>query len=222
MDKEASPSFSILFFERCVKTNFSFQLWSSSPRCIFYWSSWRSGVTKQSTTENFNPWYWDHDKEETGQHLGETHPMSESTGASKIWHESRQLWERGLCLHSFPTNTKEGPPVGAFGTFLPCFTFAWFRRCKIRSQFIKSYLLPILVNEWDTKPTVIKEVNYFISFKVRWYPAVGYNEISWLSNRSWFFLERIKNFRDQKFPVRMDQWPAQNSKHRSSRVSYLL
>ena len=40
-----------------------------------------------------------------------------------------------------------------------------FNSAKYDLKLIKSYLLPILVNERDIEPTVIKKENHFISFK---------------------------------------------------------
>ena len=40
-----------------------------------------------------------------------------------------------------------------------------FNRAKDDINLIKSYLLPILVNERDIEPTVIKKANQFVSFK---------------------------------------------------------
>ena len=47
--------------------------------------------------------------------------------------------------------------------FLPVFGF---NSAKNDLNLIKSYLLPILVNEGDIEPTVIKKTNQFISFKL--------------------------------------------------------
>ena len=40
-----------------------------------------------------------------------------------------------------------------------------FNSAKYDISLIKSYLLPILVNERDIEPTVIKKANHFVSFK---------------------------------------------------------
>ena len=45
---------------------------------------------------------------------------------------------------------------------LPAFGF---NSAKYDNILIKSYLLPILVNEGDIEPTVIKKANQFVSFK---------------------------------------------------------
>ena len=41
-----------------------------------------------------------------------------------------------------------------------------FKSAKCDLNLIKSFLLPILVNERDTEPIVIKKTNQFISFKL--------------------------------------------------------
>ena len=40
-----------------------------------------------------------------------------------------------------------------------------FNSAKYDNNLIKSFLLPILVNDRDIEPTVIKKVNQFVSFK---------------------------------------------------------
>ena len=40
-----------------------------------------------------------------------------------------------------------------------------FNSAKYNLNLIKSYLLPILINEQDIEPTVLKKANQFISFK---------------------------------------------------------
>ena len=40
-----------------------------------------------------------------------------------------------------------------------------FNSAKYDLKLIKSYLLPILVNERDIEPTVLKKTNQFISFE---------------------------------------------------------
>ena len=45
---------------------------------------------------------------------------------------------------------------------LPVFFFNW---AKYDINLIKSYLLPVLVNEQNLQPTVIKKANQFVSFK---------------------------------------------------------
>ena len=59
VDGEAYTSFSIYFFKPCGKTNSSLGLWSSSPRCIQYWSNDWSFSAKQSRNEVFVPWFSD-------------------------------------------------------------------------------------------------------------------------------------------------------------------
>ena len=41
-----------------------------------------------------------------------------------------------------------------------------FNSSKYNLNLIKSYLLPILVNERDIEPTFIKKANQFISFEI--------------------------------------------------------
>ena len=48
------------------------------------------------------------------------------------------------------------------GNVLPVFGF---NSAKYDINLIKSYLLPILVNERDIEPIVIKKANQFVSFK---------------------------------------------------------
>ena len=79
MDREICRDICTYFFKSCGGTNCPLQLWSSSPRIIFYWISWKFSFPKQGKNENLVPWYRDNKKDYTGQHPGETHPTSQST-----------------------------------------------------------------------------------------------------------------------------------------------
>ena len=50
LDRKTCPNICIHFFKPCRGTSFPLPLWSSSPRSMFYWSSWNFGFPKQ--TEN--------------------------------------------------------------------------------------------------------------------------------------------------------------------------
>ena len=60
---ETCPDICINFFKHCGRTNFPLQLWSSSPRCIFYWSSWKFSFPKQNKNEKPVLWYRDNKKD---------------------------------------------------------------------------------------------------------------------------------------------------------------
>ena len=57
-----------------------------------------------------------------------------------------------------------------------------FNSAKYDLNLIKSYLLPILVNECNIEPTVIKKPVYLV--QIRRYSAVGYCEFSWRCKKS--------------------------------------
>ena len=63
---------------------------------------------------------------------------------------------------------------------LPIFRF---NSAKYDLNLIISYLLPILVNEPDIEPTVIKSEPIYL-VQSRRYSAVWYNEFSWRCNKS--------------------------------------
>ena len=72
-----------------------------------------------------------------------------------------------MCLNLIPTDTKNQlndnqESLERYCNVLPVFGFS---SAKYDLNLIKSYLLPILVNERDIEPTVIKKANQFISFK---------------------------------------------------------
>ena len=72
-----------------------------------------------------------------------------------------------MCLISILTETKNQlidlqESLERFSNFLPVFGF---NSAKYDLKIIKSYLLPILVNERDIEPPVIKKANQFISLK---------------------------------------------------------
>ena len=63
LDRERCPDICISSFKHCGRTNFPLQLWSSSPRCNFYWSSWKFSFAKQNENEKLVPWNRDNNKE---------------------------------------------------------------------------------------------------------------------------------------------------------------
>ena len=63
MDRETCPNICIHFFKPCGRTNYSLQLWSSSPACIFHCSSWKFSFPKQNESEKLVPWYQDNNKD---------------------------------------------------------------------------------------------------------------------------------------------------------------
>ena len=58
-----------------------------------------------------------------------------------------------------------------------------FNIAKYDLNLIKWFLLPILVNERDIEPAVIKKANQFISFIFGEYSAIQYNKLSWRSHK---------------------------------------
>ena len=63
LDRESCPDICINFMKPFGRTNFHLQLWSSSPRCNFYWSSWKFSFPKQSENEKLVSWYQDNKKD---------------------------------------------------------------------------------------------------------------------------------------------------------------
>ena len=59
-----------------------------------------------------------------------------------------------------------------------------FNSAKYDLNLIKSYLLPILVNQRNIEPTVSKKNEPVHLFLIRRYSAVGYYEFSWRRNKS--------------------------------------
>ena len=49
--RETFPDICINVFKPCGTNNFHLQFWSSSPRCIFYWISWKFSFPQQSGNE---------------------------------------------------------------------------------------------------------------------------------------------------------------------------
>ena len=73
-----------------------------------------------------------------------------------------------MCLKSIPADTKKNQLIDLqeslerYCNVLPVFCF---NGAKYDINLIILYLLPILINERDIEPTVIKKANQFISFK---------------------------------------------------------
>ena len=180
--KKTSPVICVHFFKPRGTTTSLMQLWSSSPRCIFYWSSWKFSFPKQMKYEKFNSWYRDNKKVETGQDLGETHPTAHATGVSeKIRNESRWLVEQKLCLYSFLTDPKESGKrnAGAFRTRLQCFISVWFQQCKMWSQCNQipfSTQSRYQTRYWTYCHQESKPVHLLQNW---WYSTIGYSDVSW-------------------------------------------
>ena len=77
--------------------------------------------------------------------------------------------DNGICASTQFLKIQKNQLIGLQETLerycnvLPVFGF---NSAKYDLNLIKSYLLPILVNERDIEPTVIKKANQFISFKI--------------------------------------------------------
>ena len=98
-----------------------------------------------------------------------------------------------------------------------------FNSAKYDLKLIKSYLLPVLVNERNIHPTFIKKKEPVYLVQTRWYAAVGCYELSWRRNKSWCFLEGLQNFRDKMIlPLGMVWSPRQNAEYRISPVGCFL
>ena len=99
---------------------------------------------------------------------------------------------------------------------LPIFVF---NSAKYDLNLMKCYLLPVLVNERNIEPTVIRKANQFISFKFCDIQLLDYYEFSWRCNKFWFLLEGIQNFRDKRIlPLRLVWSPQQHAESETSPV----
>ena len=94
-----------------------------------------------------------------------------------------------------------------------------FNSAKYDLNLIKPYLLPILINERDIEPTVIKETNQFISFKI--------GDIQLLDKLNFFDeplfnLEGKQNFRNKNILLRVVWSPWQNAENKTFPILRLL
>ena len=80
---------------------------------------------------------------------------------------------------------------------LPVFGFI---SAKHDIYFIKSYLLPLLVDDWKIEIIVINKANQFVSFK---FGVARYIKQSRRSYELWFFFERVQDFIDERS---ISQW----------------
>ena len=83
-------------------------------------------------------------------------------------HNRREQADLDDCDNSILADTKNQlidlqESVERYCNVLPVFGF---KSAKYDLNLIKSYLLPILVNERNIEPTFIKKANQFISFKI--------------------------------------------------------
>ena len=98
-----------------------------------------------------------------------------------------------------------------------------FNSAKYDPKLIKAYLLPILVNERDIEPTLVKKANQIHLIQIWWYSVIGYNELSWRSNKLWFILEGIQNFWDKSiFPYEWFDHPDKMQNTELSPIRSLL
>ena len=167
MDWETCPDFCIHFFKPCGRTIFPLQLWSSSPRSIFYWSSWNWSSQSKAKLKNF---FFDIEttikiklslilEKLTQHHNRREHArfdMNQDDCDNEICASSQFLQIQKHPLFDLQESLERDCNVLlVFG----------FKSAKYYLNLIKSHLLPILVNKRDIEPSVIKKANQFISFK---------------------------------------------------------
>ena len=94
---------------------------------------------------------------------------------------------------------------------------------KYDLNLIKSYLLPILLNEQDIEPTVIKKANQFISFKVGDIQLLDMMNFLGGATSLDSFLKAYKTSETLKnFPRRMVWSPWQNAEYRNFPIRRFL
>ena len=85
-----------------------------------------------------------------------------------------------------------------------------------------SYLLPILVNERNIEPTVIKKANQFISFKIGDIQLLDIMNFLGGATSLASFLKAHKTSKKSIFPLRMVSSPQQNAENTNFPIWRLL
>ena len=226
LDRETCTDICSHFFKLCGRANLSLQIWSSSPRCTFYWSSWKiSFPTSKAKMKN---WFLDIEttiKIKLGSIL-EKLTQGHNRRKSARFDMSQGDCDTEICASSqflqLPKKSISWSSRNS-GTPLQCFACVWIQQCKKRSTPIKSYSLPILVNELDIDTTVMKKANQVISFKSVDNQLLDIINFLGGAKSLDSFLKAYKNFRNTRlFPVRMVWSPWQNSEYRTSPIWRLL
>ena len=98
-----------------------------------YWNFGISGITKRSTDENFVPCYQIRKTNSSGQHNGDSHKTSKSTGA---WMPERMKSIRKIASAQFPQITKPiNWPERVCGRLLQKFNCIMFQQYETLYQF---------------------------------------------------------------------------------------
>ena len=96
--------------------------------------------------------------------------------------------------------------------------FFGFNSAKYDLKLIKSYLLPVLVNEWNIGPTVIKKVNQFISFRFGDIQLLDIMNFLGGTTSPGSFWSHTRLQRQKDSSLRMVWSPRQNAENRTSPV----
>ena len=176
---------------------------------IIYQSSWRSGITKQKTKVVFVLWHQDNRKDWSVHRLRLSLPTSYLMGPSaEIWTQSGPLWEHRLCHYPVPKKTTQWISwhAGKIGSFLTDFASISNQQSGKKFILIGSLLLTIHAAE-KFEATVFFQYEEVSPILQVWYIYVGFGEILWLINKSWFFhgsARNIQNSKNRMFqPLRM-------------------
>ena len=97
-----------------------------------------------------------------------------------------------------------------------------FNSANYDLNLIKSYLLPILVNERDIEPTVIKKATQFISLKFDDIQLLDIENFLGGATNLDSFLKAYKTSEKKIFPLRRVWSPWQNAEYRTSPFWRLL
>ena len=165
VDRETCPNISIHFLKPCGETNFPLQF------CLHYLVASSigtpEGLASRSKTQIVLLFLENKTtiKIKLGrivEMLNQRHNQRGQMRSSDINVEDceNENWVSNQLLQIQNKSFNWSP--GVFETFLQRFFCVWRQQWKLKFNLIKLYLLPILVNELDIEPTVIKKANQFI------------------------------------------------------------
>ena len=163
MDRETCPDICINFFKHCGGTYF---LWNSDPHhLVSSFIGVHGNLASQSKAKKKNLFL----------DIKTTIKIKLGSILDKLTQRHKRIEQADLddrdneiCASTQFLQTQKNQLIDLqeslerYCNVLPVFGF---NSAKYDINLIKSYLLPILINERDIEPTVIKKANQFISFK---------------------------------------------------------
>ena len=135
LDRETCPDVCIHFFKPCGRTNFPLQLWSSSPRCIIYWTCWKLASQSEAKMKNLFLDIKTTTKIKLGSILEKLTQCHKRLKSAKF-DMSQDDCDNEICASTHLLQIQKKSTNWSSrtsGLLLQSFTCVWFQQFKIRS-----------------------------------------------------------------------------------------